>query len=190
MSKGKKGDLFDIGSLFRTSATITFVVQIIAVIGMVASIGAFYIGDSFPVLDQDIQVLLLLVIFALIIIVFLAALGLFLRFFRRIGNAVIGPGIEHVRLNDPKVKLVVYAYGILVTLMGVIGFYIWYIVHNRALVPWIVANDSSILLTIFSIALGAFFISLMIQVIIAVVGRSSTRIIIEVLNADDSEILR
>lgn len=190
IEKTQKGDLFDIGSLFRTSATLTFIVQIVAFILMIASIVGFYLGDFFPMLDQDLQVLLLLVIFAIMIMVFLGALSLFLRFSRRIGNAVIGPGIEQVRLDSPKVKLVVYSYGILVTLMGVIGIYIWYIINNRFLIPWIVSEGGSILLSLFSYAMGAFFIALMIQVIIAVVGRSSTKIIVEVLNADDSEFLR
>ncbi|MFW9931447.1 MAG: hypothetical protein ACFFDR_02240, partial [Candidatus Thorarchaeota archaeon] len=180
----QKIDLFDIGSLFRTSATLTFVIQIIAVIVMFGSLAGFYIGDIFPGLPEDIQVLLFLIACALAVMVFLAALSVFLRFSRRIGNAVIGPGIEQVRLDSPKVKLVVYAYGILVFLMGIIGVYIWIIVNNRFLVPWVLANGGSILLTLFSYALGAFFIALLIQVIIATVGRSSTKIIIEVLDAD------
>ncbi len=183
----QKVDLFDIGSLFRTSATLTFVVQIVAVIVMIGSLAGYYIGDIFPELDQDLQFLLFLIACALAVMIFLAALSVFLRFSRRIGNAVIGPGIEQVRLDSPRVKLVVYAYGILVFIMGIIGIYIWWIIHNRFLIPMI---GDSILLLLFSYALGAFFIALLIQIIIAGVGRSSTKIIIEVLDADDSEFLK
>ncbi len=182
-------DMFDIGSLFRTSATLTFVVQIISAVVMLGSLTGYYVGDLIPGLDPDFQVLLFLVASAAAIMVFLAALSVFLRFSRRIGNKVIGPGIEKVRLDSPKVKLVVYAYGILVFIMGIIGVYIWWIVHIRVLTPWIAANGGSILLAIFSYALGAFFIALLIQIIIAGVGRSSTKIIIEVLDADDAEFL-
>ncbi len=186
-SEAQKIDLFDIGSLFRTSATLTCVIQIIAAIVMLGSLAGYYIGGIFPGLPEDIQILLFLVACALAVMIFLAALSVFLRFSRRIGNAVIGPGIEQVRLDDPKVKLVVYAYGVLVFLMGIIGIYIWWIVHNRFLIPWI---GTSTLLLLFSYALGAFFIALLVQVIIAGVGRSSTKIIIEVLDADDSEFLK
>lgn len=181
------GNLFDIGSLFRTSATVSFVVQIVAVIVMIGSLAIYYIGGIFPGLDPDIQVLLFLVASAVTLIIVLAAFSVFIRFSRRIGNAVIGPGIEQVRLDSPRVKLVVYTFGILVALMGMIGVYIWYIVYNRILTPLIA---DSLSLTLFSWALGAFFIALLIQGIIAGVGRSATKIIIEVLDADDSDFLQ
>ncbi|MDF1540903.1 MAG: hypothetical protein P1Q69_18550, partial [Candidatus Thorarchaeota archaeon] len=69
------------------------------------------------------------------------------------------------------------------------GVYIWYLVHKYFIGPWIVSNNSSILLSIFSLALGAFFIALLIQVIIAGVGRSATKVIIEVLDTDDSDFI-
>ncbi len=181
------GNLFDIGSLFRTSATVSFVIQIVAVIVMIGSLAIYFIGGFFPGLDPQIQVLLVLVASAVTLIIVLAAFSVFIRFSRRIGNAVIGPGIEQVRLDSPRVKLVVYTYGVLVALMGVIGVYIWYIVYNRILTPLIA---DSLSLTLFSWALGAFFIALLIQGIIAGVGRSATRIIIEVLDADDSDFLQ
>lgn len=186
-SDTQNGNLFDIGSLFRTSATVSFVVQIVAVIVMIGSLAIYYIGGIIPDLDPDIQVLLFLVASAVTLIIVLAAFSVFIRFSRRIGNAVIGPGIEQVRLDSPRVRLVVYTFGILVALMGMIGIYIWYIVYNRILTPLITGSLS---LTLFSWALGAFFIALLIQGIIAGVGRSATRIIIEVLDADDSEFLK
>ncbi len=186
-SDTQSGNLFDIGSLFRTSATVSFVVQIVAVIVMIGSLAIYALGGIFPDLDPDIQVLLFLVASAVTLIIVLAAFSVFIRFSRRIGNAVIGPGIEQVRLDSPRVKLVVYTFGVLVALMGLIGVYIWYIVYNRILTPMIAGSIS---LMLFSWALGAFFIALLIQGIIAGVGRSATKIIIEVLDADDSDFLQ
>lgn len=181
-------NLFDIGSLFRSSATITFIVQILSAIIMVGALAGFYIGDLLPGLNDDLKVLLFLVGSVITLIIFLMAFSVFTRFSRKISNVVIGPGIEKVRLDKPRVKGVVYTYGILVSLMGVTGVYIWYLVHKYFLDPWIVANQS-ILLAIFSYALGAFFIALLIQIIVAGVGRSATKVIIEVLDTDDSEFL-
>lgn len=181
-------DLFDIGSLFRSSATITFVIQIVSVIIMIGSLVAYLVGGLLPALDQDMLILLMLVGSVLALVIFLAAMSVFIRFSRRIGDAVVGPGIQQVRMDTPKIKTVVITYGLLVALMAVTGVYIWYLIDKNYLAPWAEAQES-ISLRIFGIALGAFFISFLIQVIIAAVGRSATKVILEVLDADDSEFL-
>ena len=181
-------DLFDIGSLFRSSATLTFVIQIVSVIIMLGSVAAFLVGGFLPTLDPDMQILLLLVGSIIALVIFLMAMGVFIRFSRRIGDAMVGPGIQQVRMNSPRIKTVVFTYGLLVALMAVTGVYVWYLIDKNFLAPW-AADLNSISMRIFGIALGAFFVSLLIQVIIAGVGRSATRVIIEVLDADDSEFL-
>ena len=182
----RRDDYFDLGSMFRNSATITFVIQIAAVILMVGSLTAYAIGDLFFTIADELKILLLLVISIIFLIFFLAAISAFVRFTRKIGNAVVGPGIEQVRFDTPKVKMVVMLYGTLVVVMAVTGLYIWYLVDLYYLAPW-VAAAGSVALGIFSLALGAFMIALLVQIIIAGVGRSATKIIIEVLDADDDD---
>jgi hypothetical protein len=181
-------DYINLGSLFRSSATIMFVVQIVAVIAMLGSLAAFLVGNQYFDLPSDMQFLALLVAISVVLVIFLAAISAFVRFSRRIGDAVVGPGIEEVRMNTPRVKGVVILYALLVLMMAITGIYIWYLIDARILTPWAASYDS-ISLRIFGLALGAFFIALMIQVIIAAVGRSATKVIIEVLDADDSEFL-
>lgn len=166
----------------------TFVVQIISVIVMVGSVAAYLIAGFLPSLDPDIQTLLLLVGIVITIIVFLAAFGIFVRFSRRIGEAVVGPGLQEVRMDTPKVKGVIYTYGILVTMMAITGLYAWYLVDKNILAPW-AASLNSISLRIFGLALGAFVICLLIQIIIAAVGRTATKVVVEVLDMDDDEFL-
>ncbi|MFW9845214.1 MAG: hypothetical protein ACFFD6_00580 [Candidatus Thorarchaeota archaeon] len=182
----KRDDYFDLGSLFRNSATVTFVVEIAAVILMVGSLTAFAIGDLFFVINDELKILLLLIISILFLVFFLAAISAFVRFSRKIGNAVVGPGIEQVRFDTPKVKTVVIMYGVLVVLMAVTGLYIWYLTDRYFLDPWAAAYDS-ISLRLFGYALGAFVVALLIQIIVAGVGRSATKVIIEVLDADDDD---
>ncbi len=181
-------DYINLGSLFRSSATVTFVIQIVAVIMMIGSLSAYYIGDIFFALGEDLQILVLLVASIISLVIFLAAMSVFIRFSRRIGDAVVGPGIEEVRMNTPRVKTVVAAYALLVALMGITGIYTWYLIDLNFLAPW-AAGLGSLSMRLFGIALGAFFIALLIQIIIAGVGRSATKVIIEVLDADDSEFL-
>ncbi|MCK4568328.1 MAG: hypothetical protein KAU48_13565 [Candidatus Thorarchaeota archaeon] len=181
-------DYINLGSLFRNSATVTFVIQIVAVIIMIGSVSAYYIGDVFLGLAEDMKILALLVASIIALVIFLAAISAFVRFSRRIGDAVVGPGIEEVKMDTPRVKTVVIIYGVLVALMGITGIYIWYLIDTNYLIAW-AASYNSISLRVFGIVLGAFFVSLLVQVIIAVVGRSATKVIIEVLDGDDSEFL-
>jgi len=184
----RSDDYINLGSLFRSSATIMFVVQIVAVIAMIGSLAAYFVGDVFFALTGDMKILALLLASIVVLVIFLAAISAFIRFSRRIGDAVVGPGIEQVRMSTPRVKGVVILYAILVLLMAITGVYTWYLVDSNILTPW-AASYNSISLRVFGLALGAFIIGLMIQVIIAAVGRSATRVIIEVLDADDSEFL-
>ena len=91
-------------------------------------------------------------------------------------------------MNTPRVKTVVAAYALLVALMGITGVYTWFLIDANYLAPW-AASLGSVSMRLFGIALGAFFIALLIQMIIAGVGRSATKVIIEVLDADDSEFI-
>lgn len=188
VSSRKSEDYINLGSLFRSSATITFVVQIVAVIVMIGALSAFVVGDIFFALSDDMKILALLLGSIVALIVFLAAISAFVRFSRRIGDAVVVPGIEEVRMDTPRVKAVVVLYALLVTLMGVTGFYAWYLIDSNYLVAW-AASYNSISLRVFGLALGAFFVALLIQIIVAGVGRSATKVIIEVLDADDSEFI-
>jgi hypothetical protein len=184
----RSDDYINLGSLFRSSATIMFVVQIVAVIAMIGSLAAYYIGDVYFALSGDMQILALLLASIVVLVIFLAAISAFVRFSRKIGDAVVGPGVEEVRMSTPRVKGVVIIYAILVLLMAITGVYTWYLVDSNFLIPWAISHNS-LSLRVFGLALGAFIIGLMVQVIIAAVGRSATRVIIEVLDADDSEFL-
>jgi hypothetical protein len=186
-SAGRKhSEVFDIGSLFRSSAIISFVVEILSVIVMLGSLAAFYVARIIPGLSTDIQILLLLIGSILTLTIFLAAISIFVRSSRRISDAVTGPSLQTVRLDTPRVKAVVYMYAILVVLMGLTGFYIWYLL-DKDIIYFLIAPYNSISLRLFTWALGAFFIALLIQIIIAGVGRNASKIITGVLDSDDSE---
>ncbi len=180
---------FNISRIFRQSAKVTLTIEIVSAVVMLGAIVAYLIGGSLGAIDPDLQVLLLLVGIIVTLLVFLAAFGAFVRLSGRIGDVVVGPGLDSVPRDTPRVKAVMYTYGILVILMVVTGIYSWYLVDKAILTPW-AASLSSISLRIFGLALGAFVISLLIQIVIAVVGRTATRVVIEVLDMDDDSEFR
>ncbi|MFO7836835.1 MAG: hypothetical protein R6V83_09280 [Candidatus Thorarchaeota archaeon] len=187
-SEQKPENQVNIKSTFRASATVTFVVQIAAIIIMIGSLAAYLIGYTVYDLPVDIQILLLLVGSMITLMVFLGAIGLFIRFSRRVSDAVVGHSITKVSLDAPRVKPILVLYGMLIALMGVTGVYVWYLVDQRILSIW-AESLNSISLRIFGLALGAFFVAMLIQIIVAMMGRSATKVIVRVLDADDREFL-
>ncbi|MEM4734371.1 MAG: hypothetical protein QXS20_01520 [Candidatus Thorarchaeota archaeon] len=179
-------EIIDIGSLFRGSATITFVIQIFSIIVIIGSLAFFLLEQFLPTLPDDLKTLLLLVGIMLLLFVFLAAFTFLLNSSRTVSSKIVGPGIRKVRMDSPAVKIVVYVYAALVVFVGITGVYIWYLVHKYYLGPWIAASGS-ISMVLFGLAVGALFISVLIQVIIAVVGRTATKVVVQVLDKDDSE---
>ena len=93
-------DYINLGSLFRNSATIMFVVQIVSVIAMIGALAAYYIGDVYFALAGDMQILALLLASIVVLMVFLIAISAFVRFSRKIGDAVVGPGMQVDRRNN------------------------------------------------------------------------------------------
>ncbi|MGV9168830.1 MAG: hypothetical protein ACOC38_02695 [Promethearchaeia archaeon] len=187
-SAQKPKNQVNIKSTFRASATVTFVIQIAAIIIMIGSLAAYLIGYTVYDLPVELQILLLLVGSMITLMVFLGAIGLFIRFSRRVSDAVVGHSITEVSLDAPRVKPVLVLYGMLIALMGVTGAYVWYLVDQWILSIW-AESLNSISLRIFGLALGAFFVAMLIQIIVAMVGRSATKVIVRVLDADDSEFL-
>ena len=172
--------MLDVGSLFRGTATITLVAEIIAAIMLLGSGTAFIISRSglIEVLEFDVAVFLLLVGSMITLFLFLGAIGFFVRFNRKMGNVVIGKGIGEVDLNRPGVKTVVIIYGLAVGLILIMGIYGYYLVYKYFFAALALTS-----LSFFGIALslGILILAFLIQVVIITIGRTATTIIRKVL---------
>ena len=56
----EREDYINLGGLFRSSATISFVIQIVAVIMMIGSLSAYAVGDLVLGLSSQLKILVLL----------------------------------------------------------------------------------------------------------------------------------
>lgn len=177
-------ELLDVGSLFRGTATLTLVGEIVSVIMLLGSGAAYVISRSglIEVIELDVAVFLLLAGAMVTLFLFLGAIGFFVRFNRRIGKAVIGEGIGEVDLNRPGVKTVVIIYGLAVGLILIMGVYGYWLIYK-----YFFAAQALVSLSFFGIAvsLGIFILSFLIQAVIAIIGRTATTIIRKVLAEDD-----
>ncbi len=176
-------EILDIGSLFRGTATITLIAEIVATIMLLGSGTAFIISRSglIQVLEFDVAIFLLLLGSMITLFIFLGAIGFFVRFNRRIGSIVIGENIGEVDLNRPGVKMVVIIYGLAVGLILIMGIYGYYLVYK-----YFFADLASTSLSFFgiSLSLGILILAFLIQVVIMTIGRTATTIIRKVLDED------
>jgi len=179
-----ESEMLDIGSLFRGTATLTLVGEIVSAIMLLGSGAAYVISRSglIEVIEFDVAVFLLLGGAMLTLFLFLGAIGFFVRFNRKIGRLVIGDGIGEVDLNQPSVKTVVIIYGLAVGLILIMGVYGYWLVYK-----YFFAALATTSLSFFGIAvsLGIFIMSFLIQVVITTIGRTATTIIRKVLAEEE-----
>ncbi len=174
-------ELLDVGSMFRGTATITLVAEIVSAIMLLGSATAYVLRDYVSIIEPDIAIFLLLVGAMLTLFIFLGAIGFFVRFNRRIGRIVIAEGVGEVDLNRPGVKTVVIIYGLAVGFILILGIYGYYLVWI-----YLLAAQAATSLSFFgmSLSVGIFFIALLVQIVITVIGRTATTIIRKVLAED------
>ncbi|TFG30928.1 hypothetical protein EU527_13765 [Candidatus Thorarchaeota archaeon] len=177
-------EMLDVGSLFRGTATITLVAEIIAAIMLLGSGTAFIVSRSglIEALEFDVAVFLLLLGSMITLFIFLGAIGFFVRFNRKIGGVVIGEGIGEVDLKRPGVKTVVIIYGLAVGLILIMGVYGYYLIYKYFFAD--LAQTSLSFLGI-SISVGILVMAFLVQVVIITLGRTATTIIRKVLAEDD-----
>ena len=174
-------ELLDVGSMFRGTATITLVFEIVSAIMLLGSATAYVLRDYVSIIEPDIAIFLLLVGAMITLFIFLGAISFFVRFNRRIGNMVIGEGVGEVDLNKPGVKTVVIIYGLAVGFILILGIYGYYLLW-----VYFLAAQAATSLSFFgmSLSVGIFFIALLVQIVITVIGRTATTIIRKVLAED------
>ncbi|MFW9913491.1 MAG: hypothetical protein ACFFEU_13520 [Candidatus Thorarchaeota archaeon] len=181
MSKKEAGDSMDVGSLFRGTATFTFVAEIVSAIMLLGSTVAFILRDQpwLQDLQPDVVVFLLLLAGMITLFFFLGAIGFFVRFNRRVTGAVISHDITSVDLGKPRVRSVIIIYGIgvgLILVMGVYGYYLIYRYYFAALAA------TSLSFFGITLSLGIFIVALLVQIVVIALGRTAASMIRTVLN--------
>ncbi|MHA1907770.1 MAG: hypothetical protein ACW98Y_10790 [Candidatus Thorarchaeota archaeon] len=173
-------DTLDVGGLFRGTATITFIAEIVAIILILGSSIAYFLsrGTFIEDLDLDLAILLLMIGSMVALFIFLGAISFFIRFNKRVQGAVISKGIGEVDLKGHRVKTVLILYGLAVGLILIIGMYVYWIIWRNYLAA-IAATSLSFLML--SVSLGMFVLAFLIQMVIIALGRTATGVIETVL---------
>ncbi len=177
-------DTLDIGSLFRGTATVTFMVEVVTAIMMLGSGVAFVVSSSgfLDFLEGDVLIFLFLLGSMITLFFFLGTIGFFVRVNRKLGRTVFWEGVGQVDLSKPRVKTVVLIYGLAVGLVLVMGMYGYWLVW-KYFFEAMAATSLSVFG--FGISLGGFMLALLVQMVVIAVGRTASNVVRTVL-AEDS----
>ncbi|MFX0054382.1 MAG: hypothetical protein ACFFAX_05435 [Promethearchaeota archaeon] len=181
MAKKEAGESIDVGSLFRGTATITFVVEIVSAIMLLGSSIAFLLRDQ-PWLQDltfDWAIFLLLLASIITLFFFLGAIGFFVRFNRRVTRAVMSDDIGSVDLSMPRVRTVVFIYGVGAGLILVLGTYGYYLIYKYYFAALAATSLSFFGMTL---SLGIFIVAFLVQIVVAGLGRTAASMIRTILN--------
>ncbi len=185
MAKEEVREPIDVGSLFRGTATITFVAEIVSAIMLLGSTVAFILRDQpwLQTLEPDVAIFLLLGAAMITLFFFLGAIGFFVRFNRRVTRAVISDDIGSVDLSKPRVRTVVILYGLAVGLILIMGLYGYYLVYR-----YFFADLAATSLSFFgmTLSLGIFLVALLVQIVVVALGRTAASMIRTVLDEGPS----
>ncbi|MFW9801299.1 MAG: hypothetical protein ACFFFC_01510 [Candidatus Thorarchaeota archaeon] len=181
MAKKEVGESIDVGSLFRGTATVTFVVEIVSAIMLLGSSVAFLLRDQpwLQDLSSDWAIFLLLLASIITLFFFLGAIGFFVRFNRRVTRAVMSDDIGSVDLRMPRVRTVVFIYGVGAGLILVLGTYGYYLIYKYYFAALAATSLSFFGMTL---SLGIFIVAFLVQVVVAGLGRTAASMIRTVLN--------
>ena len=187
---------FDWDRVFGGIASVTFAVQLIAILILFGAGIVFVLmltGVWGVIMSiQDLFILIVLLGSGFAFLLFIWLLGLFLRFHRRVRGFILGKGVGGVDADDSASKTILTLFAVAVLFVLVAGIYGYYILWKYILQPWgydflLSLGVSGILfyelgmLIVFA-AIGAIFITFVMQILTAWINRYAGRLVAGVKN--------
>ena len=189
-------DKFDWDRVFGGIASFTFAVQLISILILFGAGIVFFLMLTgvwgVIVSIQDVFILVILLGSGFTFLLFIWLLGLFLRFHRRVRRFILGKGVGDVDADNPASKTILTLFAVAVLFVLVAGIYGYYLLWKYILQPW--GNDFLISLGVSGIlfyelgmlivfaAIGAIFITFVMQILTAWINRYAGRLVAGVKN--------
>ena len=183
ISKSKQENEVDIASLFRGTATVALVALLVSAITMLGSFVAFIIsrpGGILENIEADVAIFLIMKGAMFTLLFFLAAIGFFVRFNRRLGKFILSDELGSVNINQPGVKTVIIIYGLAVGLILIMGMWGYWLVYKYILAD-ILSSTQSISFLGFIVSSGIFILAILVLIVLASLGRTVTGMVKRVL---------
>jgi len=173
----------DIASLFRGTATVALVALLVSAITMFGAIVAFLVsrpGGIIENIEADVAIFLIMVGAMITLFFFLAAIGFFVRFNRKLGRFVLSDDLGTVDINRPRVRTVMILYGLAIGLLLIMGMWGYWLAYKYVLAD-ILSTTQSISFLAFVVSAGIFILAILILLVLIALGRTATTMIKKVL---------
>ncbi|MFW9830952.1 MAG: hypothetical protein ACFFD8_04190 [Candidatus Thorarchaeota archaeon] len=192
---------FDWDRVFGAIASGTFGAQLVALLVLLAAAIVFLLMLTgiwgIGIANFDIFIFFILLGFGCSFLVFIWALGFFLRFHRRVRRFLVGGGVGDVEADDPSTKTILALFAISVLFVLVAGIYGFYLLWKYFLVDLGATFLAYFGLTgvffyefglfIVFLAVGVIFIALLMQLLTAAINRYAGRLVEGVSETNESK---
>lgn len=160
--------------VFSFAVTATFALELLAILIIIGALVAFTVSNSglLQVITIDIQILLLLVASGIGFLILIVFVGFFIRGNERLQEKILTSKIGNLTRATSEAKALLFLFGLSLIFLCSAGIYGYVLLWLYALGP---AVGGFLSLTVLSLAVGIFLVSLLAQIVIALVGRFALR---------------
>lgn len=165
-----------VNRVFSFAVTATFALELLSVLIVIGAIFAFVVSNSgvLQVISLDVQVLLLLIASGIAFLILIVFAGFFIRGNDKIQEKILTLKIVRLTRATSEAKALLALFGLSLIFLCSAGIYGYYLLWAYVLGP---AIGGYLSLTALSLAIGIFLVSLLAQLVIALVGRFALRAI-------------
>lgn len=191
MTTKKEKKPFDWDRVFGAIASGTFGAQLVSLLVLLAATIVFLLMLTgiwgIGIANFDIFIFFILLGFGCSFLVFIWALGFFLRFHRRVRRFLVGGGIGDVEADDPATRTILTLFAISVLFVLVAGIYGFYLLWK-----YFLADFGAMFLAYFGLtgvffyefglfivfmAISIIFVALLMQLLTAAINRYARRLV-------------
>lgn len=174
MSKSTRSEEPLVKRVFGFAVTATFAAELAALLLIIGSLASFLVSNSglLQAISIDIQLFLLLIATGIAFLILIVFAGLFIKWDDKLKEKILTSRIEKLVKVTSEAKALLALFGLALIFLCSAGIYGYYLVWNYVARYYIGGYLS---LTALFAAIGIILVSILAQLVIALVGRFASR---------------
>ncbi len=174
MSKSTRSEEPHVKRVFGFAVTATFGAELAAILLIIGSLASFLVSNSglLQVISTDIQLFLLLIATGIAFLIIIVFAGLFIKWDDKLKEKILTSRIERLVRVTSEAKALLALFGLALIFLCSAGIYGYYLLWNYVARYYIGGYLS---LTTLFVAIGIILVSILAQLVIALVGRFASR---------------
>jgi MFS family permease len=174
LGKSTRSEEPHVKRVFGFAVTATFAAELAALLLIIGSIASFVVSHSglLQALSMDIQLFLLLIATGIAFLILILFAGLFIKWDDKLKDKILTARIERLTRVTSEAKALLGLFGLALIFLCSAGIYGYYLLWNYVLQYFV---GGSLSLTVLFIGVGMVLVSILAQLVIALVGRFASR---------------